>query len=111
MITSFIILNIDWAGGLWYSAIMNLTVHIPDDLARRITAAGVNPEHVALEALRQAAEEMESRQHAAALAAADEVRNPALRTPAEAAARIIARRKGVTLGGFTIKELINEGRA
>jgi hypothetical protein len=93
---------------------MNLTVHIPDDLARRITAAGVNPEHVALEALRQAAAEMESRQHAAAaLAAADEVRNaaPPSRTPAEAAARIIARRKGVTLGGFTIKELINEGRA
>lgn len=88
---------------------MNLTVHIPDDLARRIAATGVNPEHVALEALRQAAAEMESRQ----LAAAAEVRDaaPPSHTPAEAAARIIARRKGVTLGGVTIKELINEGRA
>jgi prevent-host-death family protein len=28
----------------------------------------------------------------------------------EAAARILARSKGVTLGGITIKELINEGR-
>lgn len=32
------------------------------------------------------------------------------RSPAEAAARIVERRKGVALGGLTIKDLISEGR-
>ena len=101
MITCFIIRNIDWAGGLWYTAIMTLIVRIPDDLAKRLAAVGASPERVALDALQHAADDLERARRAEAIVS---------RTPAEAAARIIARRKGVTLGGFTIKELINEGR-
>ena len=95
--------NLDRAGGLWYTAIMNLTVHIPDDLAARLTALGVNPERVALEAWRHTADDLERAQRAPAGAVTR-------RSPAEAAARIRERRKGVTLGGLTIKELISEGR-
>jgi Arc/MetJ-type ribon-helix-helix transcriptional regulator len=35
---------------------------------------------------------------------------PATMTPAEAVATIIENRKGVTLGGLKIRDLINEGR-
>ena len=103
MITSFIMRNLDRVAGLWYTAIMNLTVHIPDDLAKRLDAVGASPERVALEALQHAADDLERTQRAAASSL---VR----RTAAEAAARIRERRKGVTLGGLTIKELVNEGR-
>ena len=38
---------------------MNLTVHIPDDLAARLQAVGANPEHAVLDALRRTADELE----------------------------------------------------
>ncbi len=44
-------LDIDISGGLWYSPTMNLTVRIPDDLARRLSAGNVDLERRALEAL------------------------------------------------------------
>jgi len=77
---------------------MNVTLYIPDELAERLSASGANPEHLALAALNQAADEF-------ARAAA-----PVRLMPAEAAARIRARRKGITLGGLTIKDRIGEGR-
>jgi len=87
---------------------MNLTLHIPDDLATRLTAAGANPEHPALEALRHAADEIEHGSRRPSEITADaEMRRAAARAAAE---RMKKRRKGVTLGGLTIKELINEGR-
>lgn len=82
---------------------MTLIVRIPDDLAARLAAVGASPERVALDALRHAADDLERAQSAAAGAVTP-------RSPAEAAARIRERRKGVTLGGLTIKELISEGR-
>jgi hypothetical protein len=43
---------------------MNLTLQIPDELAARLRAAGANPQDLALEALRRAAEDLErGRQH------------------------------------------------
>jgi len=36
---------------------MNMTLHIPDELAERLSASGANPEHLALAALNQAADE------------------------------------------------------
>ena len=76
-------------------------VHIPDDLASRITAAGVNAESVALQALRQAAEELERAR-----------RVTGRRTPAEAAARMRQSRSGNTLpDGISIRDLMTYGRA
>jgi hypothetical protein len=120
---------------------MEITVRIPDDLARRLGTAG-EVERRALEAL--ALEEyklghlsqVELRQllgfetaealggflkahgayglddqgherHDLAEVVADDARRAKAR---QAAANIIARRKGVTLGGLEIKDLINEGR-
>jgi hypothetical protein len=117
---------------------MEITVRIPDDLARRLGTAGEVERH-ALEAL--ALEEYklghlsqtEVRQllgfetsealdgflkaheaHGdddqgpdAGETTPDEARRAKAR---QAAANIIARRKGVTLGGLKIKDLINEGR-
>ncbi len=77
---------------------MNLMLNIPDDLAARLIAGGANPEHLALAALNDAADQL-------ARGAA-----PVRLTPAEAAARIRERRKGTTLGCLTIKELVSEGR-
>ena len=86
---------------------MDVIVRIPDELSARLEAAGADPERLALEALRQAAEELEQRGQQPASVAGDEAHRAAVRAAAE---RIIERRKGVTLGGVTIKELINEGR-
>ena len=92
----------------WYDQTMNVTVHLPDDLAARLEAAGADPERLALEALRHAAEQLEQRdQQPAAVTGDDAARRAAARSAAE---RIIQRRKGVTLGDLTINELINEGR-
>jgi predicted transcriptional regulator len=85
---------------------MNVTVRIPDELAARLEAAGADFERLALEALRHAAEELEQRGQQPA-SVSDEARRAVARVAAE---RIIERRKGVTLGGATIRELINEGR-
>ncbi|MFK9832805.1 hypothetical protein ACJEN1_24680, partial [Escherichia coli] len=68
---------------------MALILTIPDDLARRVEAAGKDPARIALDALQAAANALSA---------------------TEAAARIRARRQGRTLGGATIKELINDGR-
>jgi hypothetical protein len=112
---------------------MDIMVHIPDDLARRLGTAG-ELERRALEAL--AAEgyrrghltEAQVRRllgYADALLddffKAHDVSVPAREAaPAideesrvrarRAADNILARRKGVTLGGLSIKDLINEGR-
>ena len=84
---------------------MNLIVHIPETLATRLTAAGANPEHLALVALAQAADELERGRQAAA---SEVVR----RTPAEAAARIRASRASNILPeGVDIRDLMTHGRA
>ena len=126
------------------SAYMEITVRIPDDLARRLGTVG-EIERRALEAL--ALEEFKlghltkpelrrllgfatrakldefltahdmfgiytlddlerDREDLAAIVPDDESRARAR----QAAANIIARRKGVTLGGLSIRDLINEGR-
>jgi len=82
---------------------MNLTLQIPDALLDRLTAAGVNPERLALAALNQVADALSTHQPPSL------PESPPI-TPAEAAVRIQERRKGVSLEGLTIKELINEGR-
>jgi predicted transcriptional regulator len=83
---------------------MNLTVRIPDDLAKRLTAVGASPERVALEALQHAADDLERGQRAAG-AAVD-------RTPAEAAARMRRSRPGNVLPeGMTVRDLMTYGRA
>jgi hypothetical protein len=67
-------------------------LHIPDDLATRITAQGGDLEVVALEALRHAAEDMERRQRSGR------------RTLAKAAARMRQSRTGNPLpDGMTIR--------
>ncbi len=123
---------------------MDVTVRIPDDLARRLGTEG-ELERRALEALAleefklghltkpelrrllgfgtrakldefltahevfgtHTPEDLErDRQDLDELVADDDSREKAR----QAAANIIARRKGVTLGGLKIKDLINEGR-
>jgi hypothetical protein len=123
---------------------MDITVHIPDDLARRLGTAG-EVERRALEALALAEYKLghvtkaELRQmlgfetheafdgflkaHDAFEPESIDERNQdrqdlndampdvADREKArQAAANIVARRKGVTLGGLSIKDLINKGR-
>jgi hypothetical protein len=120
---------------------MDITLHIPDEIARRLGAVG-EIERRALEALAleeyrlghlskpelrrllgfeagRALDEFlqahETRRPGAATreqseraeVALDEARRAKAR---QAAANIIARGKGVTLGGLKIKDLINEGR-
>jgi hypothetical protein len=105
MITSLIIRKIDWAGGLWYTAIMILIVRIPDALAKRLAAVGASPERVALDALQHAADDLERGQRAAAGAIVE-------RTPTEAAARMRrSRPSNVLPEGITIRDLMSYGRA
>ena len=88
---------------------MNVTVHIPDDLAARLEAAGADPERVALDALRRAADELERRPQLTAETADAEARRASARA---AAARIREARVGTTLPeGVTIRDLVNYGRA
>ena len=126
------------------SAYMEITVRIPDDLARRLGTVG-EIERRALEAL--ALEEFKlghltrpelrrllglgTRMKLDEFLKAHDVYEPYTLDDLEreredlaaivpdkksrararqAAANIIARRKGVSLGGFSIKDLINEGR-
>ena len=51
MITDFIMREIDTTNPPCYARAMNLTLHIPDDLAARLAADGGNLERRALEAL------------------------------------------------------------
>jgi hypothetical protein len=125
-------------------AYMEITVRIPDDLARRLGTVGdierralealalqefklghlTNPEmrrllgfatRMKLDEFLKAHDVFEpytlddlkrEREDLAAIAPDEENRARAR----QAAANIIARRKGVTLGGLSIKDLINEGR-
>jgi hypothetical protein len=80
---------------------MQITVSIPDEAAAKAQALGLGVEEYLK---RLVAEDMSS---------SDErfVRfGPGPYTPEEAAAGIRELRKGVTLGGLKIKDLINEGR-
>jgi hypothetical protein len=127
-------------------AYMEITVRIPDDLARRLGTVGeierralealaleefklghlTNPEmrrllgfatRMKLDEFLKAHDVFEpytlddlkrEREDLAAIAPDEE--NRARARARQAAANIIARRKGVTLGGLSIKDLINEGR-
>jgi hypothetical protein len=84
---------------------MNLILKIPETLAARLAAAGADPEHLALAALQQAANELERGQQSGAP-------NAARRTPSDAAARMRASRAGNILPeGVTIRDLMTHGRA
>jgi hypothetical protein len=74
---------------------------VPADLAAQLRAAAEEQHRAPVEVLHDALDQYLTAHRPA---------NGAHRSPAEAAARIIARRKGITLGGLTIKQLINEGR-
>jgi len=125
-------------------AYMEITIRIPDDLARRLGTVG-EIERRALEALAlqefklghltkpemrrllgfatrmkldeflkthdvfepYTLDDLEREREDLAAVAPDEENRARAR---QAAANIIARRKGVTLGGLSIKDLINEGR-
>lgn len=89
---------------------MNVTVHISDELAARLKAAGANPERLALDALHRAADELEQRrQSAPGVPGSADAGRAAART---AAARIRQERVGTTLPeGVTIRDLVNHGRA
>jgi hypothetical protein len=107
---------------------MDVTVHIPEELARRLTAAGADLPRLALEAL--AFEEFRAeRLTAAELASVLDLQIDALNEfleahghprivgdqvdrhlAREAAQAIRAMSRGVALGGLKIKDLINEGR-
>jgi hypothetical protein len=89
---------------------MNLILRIPDELAKRLTAAGASPERVALDALRKAADELGRRSQPLVEIVDDaEARRAAARA---AAARIRQARAGTTLpAGMTIRDLVNYGRA
>jgi hypothetical protein len=109
---------------------MNLTIRIPDDLARRFGTTGELErralENLALEQFRlgrlkkselarllgfAADAETEAFLAAHGLGRDNGVSDEAARVGAQqAAANIVRRRKGVTLGGLDIKTLINEGR-
>ena len=88
---------------------MSVTVHIPDDLAARLEAAGADPERVALDALRRVADELERRPQPATEPVNVEERRANVRA---AAARIRQARVGTTVPeGVTIRDLVNYGRA
>jgi hypothetical protein len=114
------------------AAYTEITVRIPDDLARRL-GAGAQLERRVLEAL--ALDEFKqghltkpelrrllgfgTRMKLDEFLKAHDIYEPYTLADLEresrararqAAANIIARRKGVTLGGLSIKDLINEGR-
>jgi hypothetical protein len=90
---------------------MNLIVHVPDDLANRITAAGADPEQLALAALRQAARELEQTASQPQDAADDRDQSAKRAVAREAGARIRQNRIGNTLPpGVTIRDLMTYGR-
>ena len=74
---------------------MEVTVNIPDQLAAEARCRGVAVEAYVEEVLVRHAQEPEAEAH---------------RKSAEAIDRIMMLRKGKTLGGVKVKELIHEGR-
>ncbi len=108
---------------------MKITLHIPDDLAQRLGSAGELEkqllEDLAAQAFKRgeldrtdvarllglSADETDTFLAARASSIPSVVRDGSVREKAEQAIKnIIARRKGVTLGGLKIKDLINDGR-
>ena len=81
---------------------MTIAVTVPDELAEQAQAAGVSIESYIERLLQQQTKRRENPKWVRL--------GPGLRTPAEAVADIRELRKGVTLGGLKIKDLINEGR-
>lgn len=76
---------------------MTITVSVPDQLAQQAAARGLSVEAL-VEQLAEQAVHGETRSQ-----------RPQ-RTPAEAVAHLREARKGVTLGGLRIKDLVVEGR-
>lgn len=76
---------------------MTITVSVPDELAKRAAEQGLSVEAFLERLARQALQSNAPRQERK-------------RTPAEAVAHLREARKGVTLGGLKIKDLIAEGR-
>lgn len=76
---------------------MTITVRVPDELAEQAAGRGLSIEAYVEELAQEAArsEKLSPRNR---------------RTPAEAVEHLREIRKGVTLGGLKIKDLINEGR-
>jgi hypothetical protein len=77
---------------------MTITVSVPDQLAQQAQAAGVSIECYVERLLAREIQCREERTHPCAL------------TPEQAVDDIRELRKGVTLGGLKIRDLINEGR-
>ena len=74
---------------------MTITVSVPDQLAEQAAAAGLSVEAFVERLAQQAAQ--------------NDLPHKPKRTPAEAVAHIRESRKGITLGGLKIKDLIHEG--
>jgi hypothetical protein len=75
---------------------MTITVSVPDQLAERAAGQGLSVEAFVERLAQQAAQ-------------SETLPQTPKRTPAEAVAHIRESRKGVTLGGLKIKDLIHEG--
>jgi post-segregation antitoxin (ccd killing protein) len=75
---------------------MQVTVNVPDQLCAQARARGVAVETYLEEALVRQAQEPEAEAHS--------------KSVGEAIDRIMELRKGNTLGGLKVKELIHEGR-
>ena len=80
---------------------MTITVSVPDALIRQAAAQGLSVETYVERLAAQAAQNMEFPQAA--------WRSPDGRTVQEVVAHLRQARKGVTLGGLKIKDLIHEG--
>ena len=80
---------------------MTITVSVPDVLARQAAAQGLSVEAYVERLAVQAAQRMESPQAV--------WRSPDGRTVQEVVAHLRQARKGVTLSGLKIKDLIHEG--
>ncbi len=75
---------------------MELTIHVPDELKTQADAHGLAPESYAEKMVRDGLTNASSA--------------PSLASARAAAAKIRELRKGNTLGGLSIKDLVNEGR-
>jgi len=81
---------------------MTITVTVPDALAEQAHAAGLSVEAYVEQLLAEKAQPAETSKWTRF--------GPGPLTPEEAVADLREARKGVTLGGLKIKDLINEGR-
>ena len=81
---------------------MTITVSVPEALARQAEAQGLSVEAY-VERWAQQTAQTEGQVHWVRF-------GPGERTPEEAGRDIRELRKGITLGGLKIKDLINEGR-